>query len=149
VIGVDLATQLEVEMGAELVLLGQAADGSMANDLYKIVGTADAGTPEMNGGAVFLHLADAQEFFALQGGVHQILVNLEGNPEKISSPLAALRGALDLTTGESLVETMRSLNKEQGITFVFSTHDPMVLDHADRVVKLVDGKIAADERKQA
>jgi len=56
---------------------------------------------------------------------------------------------LDQSTGESLVEMMRAINKEQGVTFVFSTHDPMVLDHADRVVKLVDGKIVSDERKRA
>ena len=102
VVGEDLATQLELELDEELVLLGQAADGSMANDLYKVVGLADAGTQEMNGGAVFLHLADAQEFFALENGVHQILVNLDGNPEEVSGPLAALRGALDLKALEVL-----------------------------------------------
>ncbi|MFH1464201.1 MAG: ABC transporter ATP-binding protein [Pseudomonadota bacterium] len=54
---------------------------------------------------------------------------------------------LDQTTGESLIELMRKLNREQGVTFVFSTHDPMVLGHADRVVRLMDGQIVADERK--
>jgi putative ABC transport system ATP-binding protein len=54
---------------------------------------------------------------------------------------------LDQTTGRSLVGLMRELNRERGVTFVFSTHDPMVLEHADRVVRLVDGKVASDERK--
>ena len=54
---------------------------------------------------------------------------------------------LDQATGRSLVELMRDLNRERGITFVFSTHDPMVLEQADRVVRLVDGKVKADERK--
>jgi putative ABC transport system ATP-binding protein len=54
---------------------------------------------------------------------------------------------LDQATGRSLVELMRELNRERGATFVFSTHDPMVLEHADRVVRLVDGKVASDERK--
>lgn len=54
---------------------------------------------------------------------------------------------LDQATGKSLVELMRELNRERGITFVFSTHDPMVLDQADRVVRLIDGKVNADERK--
>jgi putative ABC transport system ATP-binding protein len=53
---------------------------------------------------------------------------------------------LDQATGRALVEVMRQLNRERGITFVFSTHDPMVLEQADRVVRLVDGKIAADAR---
>jgi putative ABC transport system ATP-binding protein len=54
---------------------------------------------------------------------------------------------LDQSTGRSLVSLMRELNRERGITFVFSTHDPMVLDQADRVVRLVDGKVASDELK--
>ncbi|HEY3446150.1 MAG TPA: ABC transporter ATP-binding protein [Myxococcales bacterium] len=56
---------------------------------------------------------------------------------------------LDQATGRALVELMRELNRERGITFVFSTHDPMVLEQADRVVRLVDGKVATDERKKA
>jgi len=54
---------------------------------------------------------------------------------------------LDQSTGRSLVRLMRELNRERGITFVFSTHDPMVLEQADRVVRLVDGAVQADERK--
>jgi len=54
---------------------------------------------------------------------------------------------LDQATGRSLVALMRDLNRERGITFLFSTHDPMVLEQADRVVRLVDGAVAADERK--
>jgi len=56
---------------------------------------------------------------------------------------------LDQSTGAALVDLMRELNRERGITFIFSTHDPMVLERADRVVRLVDGKIASDERKKA
>jgi putative ABC transport system ATP-binding protein len=56
---------------------------------------------------------------------------------------------LDQHTGAALVDLMRELNRERGITFIFSTHDPMVLERADRVVRLVDGQISADERKKA
>jgi len=42
---------------------------------------------------------------------------------------------------------MRRLNREQGITFIFSTHDPRVVAHARRVVTLVDGRVAKDEIK--
>lgn len=52
---------------------------------------------------------------------------------------------LDQTTGRALVALMRELNREQGVTFVFSTHDPMVLEQADRVVRMVDGKISAEK----
>jgi putative ABC transport system ATP-binding protein len=56
---------------------------------------------------------------------------------------------LDQVTGRALVALMRELNRERGVTFVFSTHDPMVLEHADRVVRIVDGAVASDERKAA
>lgn len=48
---------------------------------------------------------------------------------------------LDQTTGAALMDVMRDLNHERGITFIFSSHDPMVLERADRVVKLIDGRI--------
>lgn len=52
---------------------------------------------------------------------------------------------LDQSTGRALVALMRELNREQGVTFVFSTHDPMVLEQADRVVRMVDGKITTEQ----
>jgi putative ABC transport system ATP-binding protein len=54
---------------------------------------------------------------------------------------------LDQQTGRALIDMMHRLNHEQGVTFIFSTHDPMVLERAERVVRLVDGKIASDERR--
>lgn len=50
---------------------------------------------------------------------------------------------LDSKTGLALIEHMRQLNREQGVTFVFSTHDPRLLERVDRVVRLEDGMIAA------
>ncbi|MBI1949277.1 MAG: ABC transporter ATP-binding protein [Deltaproteobacteria bacterium] len=54
---------------------------------------------------------------------------------------------LDQVTGKALIDMMHRLNHEHGVTFIFSTHDPMVLAQAERVVRLVDGKIASDERR--
>lgn len=50
---------------------------------------------------------------------------------------------LDSKTGLALIEHLRTLNREQGITFVFSTHDPRLLEQVDRIVRLEDGQIAA------
>ncbi len=54
---------------------------------------------------------------------------------------------LDQKTGAELLNMMRELNKKTGMTFLFSTHDPMVMERADRVVTLVDGQIATDKDK--
>lgn len=54
---------------------------------------------------------------------------------------------LDSQAGAMLMDMMRRLNEEQGTTFVFSTHDPMVVERARRVIRLRDGRIEADERR--
>jgi len=54
---------------------------------------------------------------------------------------------LDSTTARSLLELMAQLNREHRITFLFSTHDPLVMEAAGRVVRLQDGRVVADERK--
>lgn len=52
---------------------------------------------------------------------------------------------LDSKTAINLLDIMANLNKEEGITFIFSTHDQKVIDRARRVVTLEDGKIVSDE----
>lgn len=54
---------------------------------------------------------------------------------------------LDSKSAGNLLEIMEKLNKEEKITFIFSTHDPRVMNKARRVVLLEDGKITKDERK--
>ena len=51
---------------------------------------------------------------------------------------------LDSETGKSIVELMRKLNAEKGVTFVFSTHDPLIVEHAKRIIKLRDGKVVGE-----
>ncbi len=54
---------------------------------------------------------------------------------------------LDSKTGADLLEMMRRLNSETGMTFIFSTHDPMVMESAERLITLRDGQIDSDEVK--
>ncbi len=51
---------------------------------------------------------------------------------------------LDSKSAENLLDIMLRLNKEEGITFIFSTHDQRVIDRARRVITLEDGKIISD-----
>ncbi len=51
---------------------------------------------------------------------------------------------LDSVSAANLLDMMLKLNKEENMTFVFSTHDQRVIDKARRVITLVDGKIASD-----
>ena len=52
---------------------------------------------------------------------------------------------LDTPNGKMVMETMVRLNQETGVTFVFATHDPRVIQYARRVVTLRDGMIESDE----
>lgn len=54
---------------------------------------------------------------------------------------------LDSSASDSLLDVMEELNRELGTTFVFATHDPRVMDRSRRLVRLVDGAIESDERR--
>ncbi len=54
---------------------------------------------------------------------------------------------LDSRTGEEILRLMEELNRKHGVTFVFSTHDPMVMKYAHCLVRLHDGQITDIERK--
>lgn len=82
----------------------------------------------------------------LSGGQQQrvaVARALSTNPKMIlaDEPTANL----DTTNGEQVMEIMKKLNKETGVTFVFATHDPRVIKYASRVVTLRDGVVEKDE----
>ncbi len=52
---------------------------------------------------------------------------------------------LDSHTAEALLDVMERLNRTKGTTFVFSTHDPRVMERARRLIRLVDGQIESDQ----
>jgi putative ABC transport system ATP-binding protein len=54
---------------------------------------------------------------------------------------------LDSSTAGRLLDLMERLNAERDVTFLFSTHDPLVMGRARRNVKLHDGRVVADEAK--
>jgi len=78
----------------------------------------------------------------LSGGQRQrvaIARALANEPRLViaDEPTANLDGA----TGETILEAMKDLNEKNGVTFIFSTHDPRVMRYARRIVKLRDGEI--------
>lgn len=54
---------------------------------------------------------------------------------------------LDSKTGNGLLEMMKKMNKNKKVTFIFSTHDKMVMDYARRLVLIRDGRIVEDQNK--
>ena len=56
---------------------------------------------------------------------------------------------LDSKSTEMLLDIMEDLNKEENITFIFSTHDARVMKKARRIITIEDGKVISDEKKEA
>ena len=84
----------------------------------------------------------------LSGGQQQrvaVARAVVGNPSIVlaDEPTANL----DSESASNLLRIMRGLNEGGGVTFLFSSHDPMVIGEARRVIRLRDGRVVADERK--
>ena len=84
----------------------------------------------------------------LSGGQQQrvaIARALVKNPEIIlaDEPTANL----DSDTGREILELMKTMNEKHKTTFIFSTHDKMVMEYASRLVMLHDGQIQSDEKR--
>ena len=133
----NLIPVLTAYENAEFVLLMQGAKA--ATRKQKVMQTlADVGLTGME------HRKPKE----LSGGQQQrvaVARALAGEPALIlaDEPTANL----DSKTGYELIELMKKLNEEKGVTFIFATHDPKVMEHARRIVRLVDGKIESDERR--
>jgi putative ABC transport system ATP-binding protein len=54
---------------------------------------------------------------------------------------------LDTDTSAGILEIMYKMNKELGTTFIFSTHDPMVMGYARRLIEIRDGRVSKDEQR--
>ncbi|AAZ25284.1 ABC transporter ATP-binding protein [Colwellia psychrerythraea] len=84
----------------------------------------------------------------LSGGQQQRVAVARAMVSKPSIILADEPTAnLDSKTGADLLDMMKELNEKQNMTFVFSTHDPKIMERAKRIIRLVDGCIVDDERR--
>jgi putative ABC transport system ATP-binding protein len=116
------------------------------------------GVPHAERRARALGLLDA---LGLQGLEHRRPGELSGGQQQRVAVARALAAEpvivlpdeptanLDSKAGGALMDMMRRLNADRGVTFLFSTHDPMVVERARRVIRLRDGRIEADERRAA
>jgi putative ABC transport system ATP-binding protein len=92
----------------------------------------------------------------LEGFAHRFPAKLSGGEQQrvaiaramVSRPLMILADEptanLDSKTGADLLDMMRGLNEKQGMTFIFSTHDQMIMQKARRVITIKDGLVDSD-----
>lgn len=94
VLGKGLAEILNAAAGDEVVIVSQAADGSIANDLYTVAGIVETGDVMSDRMALYLHIADAQEFFVLENRIHEIAVIIS-NIDRVAKTAENIQSALD------------------------------------------------------
>ncbi len=73
-LGKGLAKRLDAEIGDDVVIVSQGADGSIANERYAVVGTIDSGNDMSDQMTMYLSLGIAQELLVLEGKVHEIAI---------------------------------------------------------------------------
>ncbi len=76
-LGKGLSQLLHADVGSQIVIVSQAADGSIANDLYTVVGLTQSGDEIRDRTDCYLRLADAQSLLVLPGQVHEIAVTVD------------------------------------------------------------------------
>ena len=108
VVGRRLARSLDLAPGDELVVLSQAADGGIANELYTVRGILDSVSDGVDRAAVFLTEAAFREFFFMPTGAHEVVVRRPADLE-LAAAVEAVRGlapGLDTQSWRSLMPTI-------------------------------------------
>ena len=133
----NLIPVLKVEENIEYIMLLQRVPGEerhrRVHDILRDVGLEDYAHRYPN---------------RLSGGQQQRVAIARA---MVSQPLMILADEptanLDSKTGADLLDMMRHLNEQHGMTFIFSTHDRMIVDKARRVIVIRDGLVASDETR--
>jgi len=94
ILGKGAAKTLKAGVGDEIVIVSQGADGSIANDLYTIVGIIESGDATADQSSFYLHLQDAQELLVLEGAIHEIVVVVD-NLNQVAQTTIAIRQTLN------------------------------------------------------
>ena len=142
-----------------LALLGEGSKGSTAGedstDSTDSTGSTDSTDSADVKDRVMRILADV----GLSGLENRRPADLSGGQQqRVAIARALVKGPdlvladeptanLDSETGKAIIELMLEMNQKKGTTFIFSTHDQMVMNYARRLVTVRDGRIAEDKRR--
>jgi putative ABC transport system permease protein len=120
VLGKRLARMLGVEIGDEVVVLSQGADGSMANELYTVRGVLKAIADNVDRSGVYLTEAAFRELLVVPDGAHQLLVRRPPGTDldAAAAHIKEVAGAHEVKTWRQLMPTLASLlDSSRGANF--------------------------------
>jgi len=122
--GRALAEMMGVREGDEIALVGQGADGSLANDLVRVEGLIQTPVDFVNRQGIFLELEEAQTLFAMPDEAHEVVVHARdpGGVKLLTSRLAALPilGGTEVLDWQTLAPEMLSLVEIIDVAGVFA-----------------------------
>ncbi|MBW1713508.1 MAG: ABC transporter permease, partial [Deltaproteobacteria bacterium] len=121
IIGAGVAKRLKIKLGAEVSFVGQAADGSIAAELFRVAGIVESGAEELDSGLALVRLRDAQELLVLGQRVHR-LVGLVGDLDQLPALKAGLtlaQGDVVLDWAQILPELKQSISADRAGQYVF------------------------------
>jgi ABC-type lipoprotein release transport system permease subunit len=101
-VGRTLAESLGVKTGDEIAVLGQASDGSIANELYTVAGAAETPVDLVNRMGLLMPLEDARALLVMPNAAHEIVIRGKDSGE--AAALAARLQKLDTLRGEEILD---------------------------------------------
>jgi ABC-type lipoprotein release transport system permease subunit len=107
VLGQKLARSLQAKIGSEIVVVVQAADGSLGNDLYTVTGILKAVGDSIDRNAAIIHAADFAELFVSGDRIHEVALN-----SRKRLPLEKLKELLSVAAPEEEIMSWRQLLPE-------------------------------------
>ena len=113
VLGKKLARSLQADVGAEIVVVVQAADGSLGNELFKVAGILKTAGDAIDRSAAILHESDFRELFVLPEAIHELAITSKGkqDPAELSRKMAASAPEAEFKTWAELLPMLADMTK--------------------------------------
>lgn len=126
-LGARAAKKLKVHVGDKLVVMGQAADGTMGNDLFRVSGIFDSGSPDFDKTHVFTPIDCVKDIAALGERIHEIIIKTTGRTTELDLQArlqSQVGDALQVNTWRETVPTLSTMIRVNTaivnmVTFVF------------------------------
>ncbi|MBW2140410.1 MAG: ABC transporter permease [Deltaproteobacteria bacterium] len=111
VLGKKLARSLHAKVGSEIIVVVQAADGSLGNELYTVTGTLKSVGDYIDRGAAILHQDDFRELFVSGGRIHEIAFNSRGKipVEEVAAMVTPANQEAEVRTWRELVPMLNDM----------------------------------------
>lgn len=111
VLGKKLARSLNADIGSEIVVVVQCADGSLGNELFTVTGILKAAGDAIDHNAAIIHMRDFRSLFVLNQGIHEIAVNTRATValDRLRAAVGKLVPAADLKTWQDLLPVLSDM----------------------------------------